>query len=60
MGGNMQRDAVETEAAPHETHYDGSSSQLGFEASFISASMEKPDCHIGILVGWMMLIIGLM
>ena len=25
-------------------------SQLGFEASFISASMEKPDCHIGILV----------
>ena len=25
-------------------------SQLGFEASFVSASMEKPDCHIGILV----------
>ena len=25
-------------------------SQQGFEASFVSASMEKPDCHIGILV----------
>lgn len=25
-------------------------SHLGFETSFVSASMEKPDCHIGILV----------
>ena len=25
-------------------------SQQGFETSFVSASMEKPDCHIGILV----------